>query len=97
MRVALSNGDGMADAIATGSTARILGAGDTGRMNGLPSRRALMRKLGNRFWADESGQDLAEYALLLALIAIGVMAALPGVRDALKSVFDGITAALKVS
>ena len=56
-----------------------------------------MRKLRNRFWGDESGQDLAEYALLLAVIAIGVMAALPGVRDALKAVFDGIAAALKVS
>jgi Flp pilus assembly pilin Flp len=30
----------------------------------------------NALWADESGQDLVEYALLVALIAIVVIAAL---------------------
>ncbi|MGH7587664.1 MAG: Flp family type IVb pilin, partial [Gemmatimonadota bacterium] len=29
----------------------------------------------NAFWSDESGQDLAEYALLIALIALVVIAA----------------------
>jgi Flp pilus assembly pilin Flp len=34
-----------------------------------------MVALWNAFWNDESGQDLAEYALLIALIALVVIAA----------------------
>ena len=42
----------------------------------------------------EEGQDLAEYALLLVLIAILIVAALTLFRGALEDVFARITAVL---
>ena len=36
-----------------------------------------MRILPQRFWSDESGQDLIEYALLVAMISTGAAALLP--------------------
>lgn len=43
-----------------------------------------------RFWNDESGQGLTEYALVLALISIGLIAVLIVFRDAIGRVFDRI-------
>jgi len=51
---------------------------------------ALLRAL----WNDESGQDMAEYALLLALIAIIVAAAIPQVTTAIETVFGNIATEL---
>ena len=39
-------------------------------------------------WYDESGQDLAEYAILLALIAIIVIAALKVLEPAISNTFN---------
>ncbi len=39
----------------------------------------------------EDGQGLVEYALIIALIAILVIAAFPGLRTALVAVFNEIT------
>ncbi len=39
-------------------------------------------------WQDESGQDLAEYAMLLVLIAIVVLAALGPLGDTIKGAFQ---------
>ncbi|MFQ5890032.1 MAG: Flp family type IVb pilin [Gemmatimonadota bacterium] len=48
-------------------------------------------------WADESGQDLAEYAILLALIAIVVIAAVrllgPTIRNVFQDINDNLAAA----
>jgi Flp pilus assembly pilin Flp len=41
-------------------------------------------------WTDESGQDLAEYALLLALIALLVIVALRPVGQEISKVFEKI-------
>jgi len=38
--------------------------------NGYSSREEHMLELFKALWSDESGQDLAEYGLLVALIAI---------------------------
>lgn len=46
-------------------------------------------------WLDESGQDLAEYALLLALIAIIVIAALTLLGPAIANLFNTITDSLE--
>lgn len=53
-----------------------------------------MRTFFETLWADESGQDMAEYALLLALIALIVIVALTPVGNKIKGVFDDIQAAL---
>lgn len=48
----------------------------------------------NALWNDESGQDLAEYALLIALIAIVVIAAVTLLGGNIQTVFNNIAAAL---
>lgn len=42
-------------------------------------------------WSDESGQDLAEYALLLALIAVLLVTAIGVFRGAIGDRFDAAT------
>jgi len=43
------------------------------------------------FWKDESGQDMAEYALLLVLIAVVIAVAVVAFRDAIVDAFTGAT------
>jgi pilus assembly protein Flp/PilA len=45
-------------------------------------------------WNDESGQDLVEYALLVALIAIIVIAALRLLGPTIANVFNNIESEL---
>jgi pilus assembly protein Flp/PilA len=47
-----------------------------------------MRELVEKFWADESGQGLAEYALLLGLIVIGVVVLIQGMGISIKGIFN---------
>lgn len=53
-----------------------------------------MLTLWNALWNDESGQDLAEYALLIALIAIVVIAAVTLLGGNIQTVFTNIANAL---
>jgi pilus assembly protein Flp/PilA len=46
-----------------------------------------MKALMNRFMNDESGQGLTEYALIIAIVAIGVIAAMVLFRDQIGQVF----------
>ena len=46
-------------------------------------------------WVDESGQDLVEYALLVALIAIVVIAALKILGPIIATVFNNIATNLQ--
>jgi len=41
----------------------------------------------HRFWQEEEGQDLTEYALLLVLIALAATAAISTVGSQVSSVF----------
>lgn len=54
-----------------------------------------MYKAMFRFWnmlsSKEEGQGLVEYALIIALIAIVVILAFPGLSDGLKKIFNDIT------
>ncbi len=47
-----------------------------------------------KFFSEESGQDLAEYALLIGLIALVVVFAVSALGGALTGVFDRISAAV---
>ena len=47
-----------------------------------------MRALLNSFINDESGQGLVEYALIIALVAIGLIAILVLFRNAIGNVFN---------
>ena len=46
-----------------------------------------MRELARRFWNDDSGQGLAEYALLLGLIVVGVVILIQGMGVSIKNIF----------
>ena len=48
------------------------------------------------FLADESGQDVAEYAMLLVLVAIAIAIASPAITDAVLSVFSRTKSVLGV-
>lgn len=41
------------------------------------------------FLADESGQTILEYALILAVLILVIIAAIPNLRDAVLGVFRG--------
>ena len=47
-----------------------------------------MKQLLRGLWQDEAGQNLTEYALLLALIALAAVAAQSTLANTLKNVFS---------
>jgi pilus assembly protein Flp/PilA len=47
-----------------------------------------MKSLWNAFWSDESGQGLVEYALIIALVAVGLIAILLVLRNSIGNVFN---------
>ena len=47
-----------------------------------------MTKLAKKLWSDESGQGLAEYALLLGLIVVGVVVIIKGMGGHIKNIFN---------
>ncbi len=55
-----------------------------------------MVTLWKAFWSDESGQDLAEYALLIALIALVVIAAVTLLGTNIQGVFNAIAGKLNL-
>lgn len=54
-------------------------------------------QLMSALWKDESGQDMAEYALLLVLIAAIVAAAVVAMRTAIINAFTNATTQLDES
>ena len=55
------------------------------------------RKEAIRFWTETEGQDLVEYALIVAAIALGMIAAVQGVASALNSLYQSISAGLTLT
>jgi Flp pilus assembly pilin Flp len=53
-----------------------------------------MRNVMTRLAKDEAGQDLIEYALLAAFVALGSVAALILLGPAIKTLFDTVVAKL---
>jgi pilus assembly protein Flp/PilA len=50
-----------------------------------------MKTLLVRLWKEEDGQDLTEYALLLALVALGAIAAMSTLGGAINNAFGNAT------
>jgi Flp pilus assembly pilin Flp len=46
-----------------------------------------MKKMMKWLWKEEEGQDLIEYALLVALIALSAVAVFPAVGASINAVF----------
>lgn len=42
------------------------------------------------FWMDEAGQDLIEYALIGALVALGTIAAMSSLANNIANTFSGM-------
>ncbi len=53
-----------------------------------------MQALLGRLWEDNSGQGLVEYALIIALVAIGLIAILTVLRNSVGTVFKTSATAL---
>lgn len=54
-----------------------------------------MLSLFERFWHEDSGQGLTEYALVLALVSVGLIAVLIIFRDAIGGIFDRLAQVLE--
>ncbi len=54
-----------------------------------------MLEVLRKFWREEEGQDLVEYSLIVALIALGVFAVFQDVRNAIRTIFETITTRLR--
>jgi len=52
-------------------------------------------KLMKKFLKDESGQTILEYALIIAVLVLVIIAAIPDLRDAVLGVFGGVEAELE--
>lgn len=53
-----------------------------------PNKGSRMRAVLGKFMKDEEGQGLVEYALIIALVAIGLMAILVLFRNSIGNVFN---------
>ena len=53
-----------------------------------------MKTFWNRFWKETEGQDLVEYALIVAAIALGMILVVRNLATALNSLYESITAGL---
>ena len=47
-----------------------------------------MTSVWKAFWSDDSGQGLVEYALIIALVAVGLIAILLVLRNSIGNVFN---------
>jgi len=56
-----------------------------------------MMALAQKLWNDESGQGLAEYALLLGLIVIGVVVLIQGMGVSITKIFNKANTDLKTA
>ena len=56
-----------------------------------------MKNFLTTLWTDDSGQDMAEYALLLVLIAVVVAVAVVALRGAITDGFNRATGQLQDS
>ena len=51
-------------------------------------------KLIQAFWNDEQGASMAEYALLMALIAVATIGAITALRDQIITIFNSATSTM---
>ena len=53
-----------------------------------------MRVVMKKLWTDESGQGLAEYAVLISLVTLALVLLITPFRDAIGAVFTAVTVSL---
>jgi pilus assembly protein Flp/PilA len=60
----------------------------------LERKKLEMKDLLSRLWKEEDGQDLTEYALLVVLVALGSVAAMGSLSQAISKAFSSASANL---
>jgi len=53
-----------------------------------------MKQIFKNLIAEESGQDLIEYALVAALVGLGAVAAMKGLSNSIGNTFNGVGTSL---
>jgi pilus assembly protein Flp/PilA len=53
-----------------------------------------MKQLFSNLMAEDSGQDLIEYALVAALVGLGAVAAMKGLANSIGTTFNGVGTSL---
>jgi pilus assembly protein Flp/PilA len=56
-----------------------------------------MNQLLKKLIAEDSGQDLIEYALVAALVGLGAVASMKGLANSISTAFSGVGNALSSS
>jgi Flp pilus assembly pilin Flp len=56
-----------------------------------------MKKLASRLWREEAGQDLNEYALLMALIALSSISGMHRLAQAVSNVYGSAASNLSTT
>ncbi|HEX4227521.1 MAG TPA: Flp family type IVb pilin [Bryobacteraceae bacterium] len=54
----------------------------------------MVKSFVKRFWQDEQGQDLVEYSLLLAFIALAAVGVLSTVKSSISTIWNSINSSL---
>jgi pilus assembly protein Flp/PilA len=54
----------------------------------------MMTSILKAFWQEEDGQDMVEYALLLAFVALAAVALLGGVRGSISTIWTSVSSNL---
>jgi len=54
----------------------------------------MMKKLFLQFWKDEQGQDLVEYALIVAAVGLALIVTVNNLSTAVVSLYSSITEGL---
>ena len=56
-----------------------------------------MKQLASRLWREEAGQDLNEYALLMALIALSAISGMQSLAKAVSNVYGSAASNLSTT
>ncbi len=54
-----------------------------------------IKKILNRFWAEEEGQDIAEYAVMLAVILVIVVGTIRLIGSNANTVFSSVASSIQ--
>jgi Flp pilus assembly pilin Flp len=60
----------------------------------VPFKALLLKSVAGRFFSDEEGQTIVEYALIIVLIALAVLLSSPTLTDAIVKVFSDTSSLL---
>ena len=63
--------------------------------NGGQEKRTMLNKLAHRLWCEEEGQDIAEYAVMLAVILVIVVGTIRLIGSNANNVFSNVASSMQ--